>query len=151
MAFCCKRNFQEWPPGDDIIAIMIHPCDLTAPVAVQCWSGIVNQLSRCLQYLICWGPGSFHEFSGDLKQQIGSPGETMPERYLSISWQHESRWGFRSAFEIIPPSTRQPTDSLTEVSGLVPRLLSQSSFTFDGLFINTELPTYSLGKKKSAY
>lgn len=55
MAFCCKRNFQEWPLRDDIIAIMIHSCDLTAPVALHCWSGIANQLSLCLQYLIFAG------------------------------------------------------------------------------------------------
>lgn len=73
----------------------------------------------------------------------------MPERYLSISWRHESRWGIRSGSEIIPPSIRQPKDSLTEVSGPVPRLRSQSSFTFDALFINTALPTHSLGKKNS--
>lgn len=85
MAFCCKRNFQEWPLRDDIIAIMIHSHDLTAPVAVQCRSGVDNQLPLCLQYLICWGPDSFHTFSGYLKQQIGTLEETMPERCLSIS------------------------------------------------------------------
>lgn len=89
------------------------------------------------------------EFSGYLKQQIGSPGETTPERYLSIGWRHESRWAIRSGSEIIPPSVRQPKDSLTEVSGPVARLRSQSSFTFDALFINTALPRHSLGKKKS--
>lgn len=79
MAFCCKRNFQEWPLRDDIIAIMIHSCDLTAPVAVQCWAGIANQLSLCLQYLICLGPWFFPRIFW------------IPQAAVWLSWRDDAR------------------------------------------------------------